>query len=114
MIIINHENRLHHIGDFVKLGPGVNTVDPEKWVEAKKIKTIRYYVSEGILEERHENSLKEMKPDAAIKLVKMTVDMAVLDKWTGTSGVKRVEDAVKAQKTMLKNASEEAASQNKD
>jgi hypothetical protein len=111
MIIVNKEARLHHIGDLLSLMPGTNEVDPAVWAKCKEIAVTRHHVEAGTLVERAESSLKDFKPEQAIKLVNETVDVALLERWLGTVTNRRVTDAIHARRALLIDAGEKAAAE---
>lgn len=108
MLIRNTTARIYGTklgGDVIALKPGVNDVAPATWAELKKIAVISHSIAEGHLVEVDApeakapavETLKNFKPDEAIRLVKTTVDRELLERWIDTENRKRVLDALEAQ-----------------
>lgn len=112
-IIINTEARLHTVAHHCNLKPGTNQVDASAWAEAKKIKVVRSLLASGVLVEKDveslKDTLKDVRPDEAIKLVKTTLDLALLEKWYDAESRRHVKEAIEKQLNMLTNAAKQAA-----
>lgn len=109
MLIINTQPRLYNIANLCDLKPGANEVDAAVWSEAKKIRVVQILVDTGVLVEQSITTLKDAKPEDAIKLVKETLDTALLGKWLDAETRRRVKDAINEQLAMLAGAAKAAA-----
>jgi hypothetical protein len=112
-IVVNKEPRLYSLGPFGDLQPGTNEISDKAWAEAKKIVVVAGLISSGVLVEKNveslKDSLKDIKPDEAVLLVKDTLNVALLQKWSDAEPRRKVKDAINEQIAMLVGAAKQAA-----
>jgi hypothetical protein len=94
----------------VKLMPGANQVDRQAWERARKHPIVKALIEDGTIEELEEiadeHPLKNLKPGAAISLVKETVDAQLLKGWLEDEERKPVRAAIEKQIEALEEPAE--------
>lgn len=84
----------------IQLQPGINPVEKALWEEAKKVKTVRCLLDEGRLVERGptaDGTLKDIQEAQAIKLIKETFAIKLLQGWLLEEKRPNVKKAVQQQ-----------------
>ncbi len=102
MFVINKMPRHVTIGDHCTLFPGSNEVTPEAWAEAEKIAVVRHYVETEQFEVKRAESLKDLKPDAAIVVVQSTYSLDTLGGWFVDETRKNVRAAIDKQREAVR------------
>lgn len=101
MLVTNNEPKLWHLGEILTLWPGVNDVDPAKWVEALKIKLVYTLCADGVFEVA-EGGLETFPTPKAVEAVKLTFDPKLLAQWEETEKRRPVLNAIAKQLARMK------------
>jgi hypothetical protein len=112
LIVKNTEPRVHSLGGFVTLLPGVNEVDEAAWERALSISIVQHYVDEGVFvvagsakgKPGEAAAIAGMSVGEAKKLVGETVDLQLLRSWESLEERKGVQSSITAQITKVESA----------
>ena len=64
------------------LKPGLNSIDVADWSEAKKQRMTQVHLEQGIFIEMKEvDSLRQLSPPEALKMIELSVDKPMLHEW---------------------------------
>lgn len=109
MLVENTEERVLGASDvggvIVLLRPGINNVPDEQWGRVKDKKPFKPRLGDTIQEvgksPPEEKGLADKTPLEALKIVKSTLDLALLDAWLDKERRKKVRDSIVRQITIL-------------
>lgn len=80
-LINNKLPKLVTLGDVAYLWPGANEVDPKVWASFKSTVVVKAHLDAGDLVETDAEDLKGLGVEAALALVKDTLNVDLMRKW---------------------------------